>query len=94
MRRPNPPREIKFSGANGDRKNLIFPVQLIVSRIRNQTCLIHTEGAGYTHISTGFVSVVLCAFTMTCVMRTTISDFREVRCLGGWIAWKWNFEYI
>ena len=35
-------REIKFSGANGDKKNDIFPVQLTISRIGNLTRLIHT----------------------------------------------------
>ena len=30
---PNPSREPKFSGANGDREILFFPVQLITSRI-------------------------------------------------------------
>ena len=40
--RPNPSRETKFSGANGDREILIFPVQLTTSRIiGNVTGLIH-----------------------------------------------------
>ena len=34
--------ETKFSGANGDRKKLIFPVQLTTSRIDNHTQLTHT----------------------------------------------------
>ena len=34
---PNLSRETKFSGANGDRKKFIFPVQLTTSRIGNQT---------------------------------------------------------
>ena len=34
-------RETKFSGANGDREILIFPVQLTTSRIPNLTRLIH-----------------------------------------------------
>ena len=38
---PNPSRETKFSGANGDREKLIFPVQLTTSRIGNLTQLIH-----------------------------------------------------
>ena len=37
---PNPSRETKFSGANGDRGILIFPVQLTTSRIGNLTRLI------------------------------------------------------
>ena len=39
---PNSSRETKFSGVNGDREILIFPVQLITSRIGNLTRLIHT----------------------------------------------------
>ena len=39
---PNPSRETKFSGANGDREKDIFPVQLITSRIGNRTRLILT----------------------------------------------------
>ena len=36
---PNPSRETKFSGANGDREIFIFPVQLTTSRIGNLTHL-------------------------------------------------------
>ena len=39
---PNPSRETKFSGANGDREISIFPVQLTTSRISNLTRLILT----------------------------------------------------
>ena len=39
---PNPSRETKFSGANGDREIFIFPVQLTTSRTGNLTRLIHT----------------------------------------------------
>ena len=35
--RPNPSRETKFSGANGDRRNDIFLVQLTTSRVGNLT---------------------------------------------------------
>ena len=38
---PNPSRETKFSGANGHREILIFPVQLTTSRIGNLIRLIH-----------------------------------------------------
>ena len=34
--------ETKFLGANGDRRKLIFPVQLTISRIDNHTRLVHT----------------------------------------------------
>ena len=39
---PNPSRENKFSGTNGDREMFIFPVQLTTSGIGNLTRLIHT----------------------------------------------------
>ena len=42
-RRPSLSREAKFSGANGDREKIIFPVQLTASsRIGNRTRLINT----------------------------------------------------
>ena len=41
-RRPNPFRETKFSGANGDREIYIFSVQLTTSKIGNLTRLLHT----------------------------------------------------
>ena len=39
---PNPSRETKFSGANGDREMFIFPVQLTTGSIGNLTRLILT----------------------------------------------------
>ena len=39
--RPKPSREIKFSGANGDRENTMFPVRLTTNRTGNHTRLIH-----------------------------------------------------
>ena len=39
---PNPSRETKFSGANGDREISIFPVQLTMSRIGSLIRLILT----------------------------------------------------
>ena len=50
-RLPNPSRETKSSGANGDREMLIFPAQLTACRIGNLIRLIpaqltiHTTGA-------------------------------------------------
>ena len=41
-RLPKPSRETNFSGANGGRDVLIFPVQLTMSRIGNLTRLILT----------------------------------------------------
>ena len=38
---PNPSRETKFSGANGDRENIFFPVQLTTNRIGNLARLIY-----------------------------------------------------
>ena len=40
--RPNPSRQTKFSGANGDREIFIFPVQLTTSGIGNLTRSTHT----------------------------------------------------
>ena len=37
---PDPFHETKFSGANGDREILIFPVQLTIGRIDNLARLI------------------------------------------------------
>ena len=42
MGRSKPFHETKFSGANGDREIVIFPVQLITSRIGSLTRLIHS----------------------------------------------------
>ena len=39
---PNPSRDPKFSGTNGNREMFIFLVQLATSRIGNLTRLIHT----------------------------------------------------
>ena len=39
---PHPSHEVKFSGANGDREILVFPVQLTTDRIGNLIRLIHT----------------------------------------------------
>ena len=36
-RRPNQSREVKFSGANGDREKMIFPVRLTTSMIGKLT---------------------------------------------------------
>ena len=37
---PNPSRETKVAGANGDRETFIFPVQLTTCRIGNLTWLL------------------------------------------------------
>ena len=39
---PNPSRETKFSGANGNKEKNIFPIQLSTSRIGNLTRLVLT----------------------------------------------------
>ena len=44
---PNPSRETKFSGANGEREILIIPVQLTTSRIGNLTRLVHILATVY-----------------------------------------------
>ena len=50
MQQLKPSRETKFSGANGDRRIEIFPVQLITSRIVNFTRLILTLAICDDHI--------------------------------------------
>ena len=47
---PNPSRETKSLGANGDREILIFPVQLTTSRTGNLTQLILTLAICDDHI--------------------------------------------
>ena len=47
---PNPSRETKFSGANGDREIFIFPVQLTTSRMGSLTRLILTLAMCDDHI--------------------------------------------
>ena len=47
---PNPSRETKFSGSNGDREIFIFPVQLATSRISILTRLIFTLDICDDHI--------------------------------------------
>ena len=49
---PNPSRETKCLGANGDREILFFPVQLTTSRIGNLTRLINTLAICVTYIDT------------------------------------------
>ena len=51
-----PSRETKFSGANGNREILIFPVQLITSRIGNLTRLIHALYGYFQHVH--FIPIV------------------------------------
>ena len=50
---PNPSRETKFSGANGDRETFIFLVQLTTSRIGNLTRLILTLATVYVITKAG-----------------------------------------
>ena len=52
----NPSRETKFSGANGDRKIFIFPVQLTTSRIDNLTRLTLTLAIFCDHTCTRFLT--------------------------------------
>ena len=61
---PNPSRETKFSGANGDRKIFIFPVQLTTSRIGNLTRLILILAIfdDHTYIHSSMYRRVACMF--------------------------------
>ena len=49
---PNPSREAKFSGANGDREIFIISVQLTTSRIGNLTRLVLSDHKINTYIHT------------------------------------------
>ena len=51
---PNPSRETKFSGANGDREKIFFSVQLTTNKIGNLTRLILTLAIcdDHTYINT------------------------------------------
>ena len=61
----NPSREIKFSGANGDREIFIFLVQLTTSRIGHLTRLIHALAIRvtiyiiYTHLQKLLVTLLI-----------------------------------
>ena len=61
---PNPTRESKFSGANGDKEIFIFSVQLTTSRIGNLSRLIYTLATvcvclDHTILSTGITTIIL-----------------------------------
>ena len=47
----NSSRKAKFSGANGDREEFVFPVQLTTSKIGDLTRLIHTFAICDGHIT-------------------------------------------
>ena len=80
MSLPNPSRETKFSGANGDREIFIFPVQLTTSRTGNLTWLIFTLAIcdDYTYILTfsdiisGRILLPCCTFILTCVHHADV----------------------
>ena len=68
MGRPNLTRKTKFSGANGDSENSVFPFQLTTSRIGNyirlmpsllevMTTHVHTHTHTHTHTSWSFSPV-------------------------------------
>ena len=59
---PNPSRETKFSGANGDREIFIFPVQLATSRIGNLTRLIPYTCYMYDHTYIGYIYIYIYVF--------------------------------
>ena len=52
----------QFSGANGDRKILIFPVQLTTGRVGNLTRLIHTHAVSYMSTHT-FIHTLRAVYT-------------------------------
>ena len=71
--RPNPSREIKFSGANGDGEMFIFPVQLTTSSIGNLTRSIHNLVYVMTiraYIHTEVIMWYLCTYTYIILVTT------------------------
>ena len=55
-----PYRETEFSGANGDRENIMFPVQLTTSRVGNHSRLIHTLSKVFTiHVGVTMLLLLL-----------------------------------
>ena len=66
---PNPSRETKFSGANGDRELFIFLVELTTSKIGNLTRLIVTLAIcdDYTSIHTYYKSGILFVLVRECL---------------------------
>ena len=69
--RPNPPRETKFSGANGNREIFIFPIRLITSRIGNLTRLIHTP---LLVITIQHYTIHICTVRRICVEASAVSS--------------------
>ena len=68
----NPSRETKFSGTHGDRRILIFPVQLTTSRIGNLTRLIHTL-LYMMIIHTYILASITVTCTVTCIIFNTLT---------------------
>ena len=71
---PSPPREAKSSGANRDRANIVFSVQLTTSRIGNLTrlnlplaiCDVHTyKHTKYEYILCTSLSVALLSWSVS-----------------------------
>ena len=68
---PNPSRETKFSGANGNREIFMFPVQLTSSKIGKRTRFI-------------FILAIICDGQHVCCMLIPfISDVRLVDAPAG-----------
>ena len=56
---PNPSRETIFSGADGDRKTFIFPVQLTTSKIGSLTRFIFTLAICDDHVCCMLIPFIL-----------------------------------
>ena len=71
--RPNPSREIKFSGANGDREIFIFHVQLTTSMIGHPTRVI-----GYL-----LHAMTIKIYIRICVNNNCPSDHKSIWAQGS-----------
>ena len=66
---PSPSRENKFSGANGDKEKIVFPVKITTSRVGNLTRLILTLAMCDDHINNSIVRSVLLSTPVTLSVR-------------------------
>ena len=87
---PNPSRETKFSGANGDGEILFFPVQLTTSRIGNLThlnLLLLCIMTIYTYMIPMYVCMYVCRYVC---MHVCMYVFRCVCMYVSAAGHVWN----
>ena len=92
-------REAKLSGANGDKKKIVFSVQLTTSKIGNLTRLILTlaKGDGYTYNTLPSTDTLMryCTVVLYCTGRLIRPVFSlsetwfRVMSVGGHRFFRW-----